>query len=79
MLTYSNRRNHAPQPSLVDCDRRCPDLAAVVRRRSSLFDCDGRCVLEKLGMQREALRANDHAGRNGEPTDEVVYALTVSR
>jgi ribosomal-protein-alanine N-acetyltransferase len=32
-------------------------------------------VLEKLGMQREALRVEDHVGRDGEWIDEVVYGL----
>jgi RimJ/RimL family protein N-acetyltransferase len=32
-------------------------------------------VLEKLGMQREILRARDHVGRGGELIDEVVYGL----
>jgi ribosomal-protein-alanine N-acetyltransferase len=34
-------------------------------------------VLEKLGMLREALRAADHMGRDGEPVDEVVYGLNL--
>lgn len=34
-------------------------------------------VLEKLGMQREALRVNDHAGRDGELIDEVVYGINI--
>ena len=33
-------------------------------------------VMEKLGMRREALRPADHVGRDGEPVDEVVYAVT---
>lgn len=36
-------------------------------------------VLEKLGMQREALRVADHVGRNGELADEVVYGLNLTR
>jgi len=36
-------------------------------------------VLEKLGMQREALRVEDHAGRDGEVIDEVVYGLNLPR
>jgi ribosomal-protein-alanine N-acetyltransferase len=36
-------------------------------------------VLEKLGMQREALRLGHHVGRNGELIDELVYALNVTR
>jgi ribosomal-protein-alanine N-acetyltransferase len=35
-------------------------------------------VLEKLGMARESLRVADHLGREGEPVDEVVYALDLS-
>ena len=35
-------------------------------------------VLEKLGMKREALRVEDHVGRDGELTDEVVYGLNIS-
>ena len=38
-----------------------------------------RRVLEKLGMQREALRAKDHIGRAGEMVDEVVYGLNLDR
>jgi RimJ/RimL family protein N-acetyltransferase len=34
-------------------------------------------VLEKLGMQREALRVKDHVGRDGELVDEVVYGLNI--
>ena len=34
-------------------------------------------VLGKLGMQREALRVGDHAGRDGVPCDEIVYGLDV--
>lgn len=30
-------------------------------------------VLEKLGMQREAVRVGDHVGRDGRSADEVVY------
>jgi RimJ/RimL family protein N-acetyltransferase len=36
-------------------------------------------VLEKLGMQREALRVADHVGRNGELADEVEYGLNLTR
>jgi [ribosomal protein S5]-alanine N-acetyltransferase len=36
-----------------------------------------RRVLEKLGMQRETIRATDHAGRDGSRVDEVVYGLTI--
>lgn len=36
-------------------------------------------VLEKLGMQREALRVADHVGRNGALADEVVYGLNLTR
>lgn len=36
-------------------------------------------VLEKLGMEREALRVADHVGRNGELADEVVYGLNLTR
>jgi ribosomal-protein-alanine N-acetyltransferase len=36
-------------------------------------------VLEKLGMQREALRVAHHVGRNGESVDEVVYGLNLTR
>ena len=36
-------------------------------------------VLEKLGMQREALRVRDHVGRFGELVDELVYGLNVAR
>jgi RimJ/RimL family protein N-acetyltransferase len=36
-------------------------------------------VLEKLGMQREAVRVEDHAGRDGELVDEVIYGLKLSR
>jgi ribosomal-protein-alanine N-acetyltransferase len=32
-------------------------------------------VMEKLGMRREAIRHGDHAGRDGELVDEVVYGL----
>ena len=35
-------------------------------------------VLEKLGMQREALRVADHVDRNGELIDEVVYGLNLT-
>lgn len=34
-------------------------------------------VLEKLGMQREAIRVRDHIGRDREPIDEVVYGLSI--
>ena len=34
-------------------------------------------VLEKLGMQRETVRAGDHVGRDGELVDELVYALNL--
>jgi [ribosomal protein S5]-alanine N-acetyltransferase len=36
-------------------------------------------VLEKLGMQREAVRVEDHVGRDGELIDEVVYGLNVTK
>jgi ribosomal-protein-alanine N-acetyltransferase len=35
-------------------------------------------VLEKLGMRREALRTEDHRGRDGELVDEVEYELALS-
>jgi len=35
-------------------------------------------VLEKLGMQREAVRTEDHVGRDGRPVDEVVYGLNLT-
>jgi ribosomal-protein-alanine N-acetyltransferase len=38
-----------------------------------------RRVLEKLGMQEEALRAGDHTGRGGEIVDEVVYGVSLAR
>ncbi len=38
-----------------------------------------RRILEKLGMEREALRVSDQRGRFGELVDEVVYALNVTR
>jgi ribosomal-protein-alanine N-acetyltransferase len=34
-------------------------------------------VLEKLGMQREGIRAGDRAGRGGEVVEEVVYGLDI--
>ena len=37
-----------------------------------------RRVLEKLGMQQEALRVGDHIGRTGETVDEVVYGLNLA-
>jgi ribosomal-protein-alanine N-acetyltransferase len=37
-----------------------------------------RRVLEKLGMQREALRVGDHMGRAGEIVDEVVYGMNLA-
>ena len=37
-----------------------------------------RRVLEKLGMQSEALRVGDHRGRAGELVDEVVYGLNLA-
>ena len=37
-----------------------------------------RRVLEKLGMQRDALRVGDHIGRAGELVDEVVYGLNLA-
>lgn len=36
-------------------------------------------VLEKLGMQREALRIGDHVGHFGELVDELVYGLNLTR
>jgi ribosomal-protein-alanine N-acetyltransferase len=36
-----------------------------------------RRVLEKLGMVREGVRAEDHVGRDGELVDEVVYGRLV--
>jgi ribosomal-protein-alanine N-acetyltransferase len=36
-------------------------------------------VLQKLGMRREALRVQDHVGRDGELVDEVVYGRTIAR
>src|SRR3978361_1162986 len=35
--------------------------------------------LEKLGMEREALRSGDHVGLSGELIDEVVYGLNLTR
>jgi RimJ/RimL family protein N-acetyltransferase len=35
-------------------------------------------VLEKLGMEREAIRIGDHVGRNGELVDEVVYGIDLA-
>jgi ribosomal-protein-alanine N-acetyltransferase len=35
-------------------------------------------VLQKLGMQREALRLQDHVGRDGELVDEVVYGRDIA-
>jgi ribosomal-protein-alanine N-acetyltransferase len=35
-------------------------------------------VLEKLGTRREAIRVDDHAGRDGERVDEVVYGMDVT-
>jgi [ribosomal protein S5]-alanine N-acetyltransferase len=37
-----------------------------------------RRVLEKLGMQEEALRVGDHTGRAGEIVDEVVYGVNLA-
>lgn len=37
-----------------------------------------RRVLEKLGMQPEAVRVGDHRGRAGEPVDEMVYGLNLA-
>lgn len=36
-------------------------------------------VMEKLGMQREAVRAGDHVGRDGALVDEVVYGMSTRR
>jgi ribosomal-protein-alanine N-acetyltransferase len=36
-------------------------------------------VLEKLGLQREALRVAHHVGRDGEWIDELVYGLNLGR
>jgi [ribosomal protein S5]-alanine N-acetyltransferase len=36
-------------------------------------------VMEKLGMEREAVRVGDHVGRGGELVDEVVYAVSLRR
>ena len=36
-------------------------------------------VMEKLGMEREAVRVGDHVGRSGELVDEVVYAVSIRR
>lgn len=36
-----------------------------------------RRVLERLGMQQEALRLGDHIGRDGAMADEVVYGLNL--
>jgi [ribosomal protein S5]-alanine N-acetyltransferase len=36
-----------------------------------------RRVLERLGMQQEVLRVDDHMGRDGEMVDEVVYGLNL--
>lgn len=36
-------------------------------------------VLEKLGMQREAVRVADHVGRDGKRVDEVVYGIDVGQ
>jgi ribosomal-protein-alanine N-acetyltransferase len=35
-------------------------------------------VLEKLGMQPEAVRVGDHIGRVGELVDEMVYGLNLA-
>ena len=35
-------------------------------------------VMERLGMRREAVLVANRVGRDGEPRDEVVYALDVS-
>jgi ribosomal-protein-alanine N-acetyltransferase len=37
-----------------------------------------RRVLEKLGMQPEAVRVGDHVGRGGELVDEMVYGLNLA-
>ena len=37
-----------------------------------------RRVLEKLGMQPEAVRVGDHRGRAGELVDEMVYGLNLA-
>ena len=37
-----------------------------------------RRVLEKLGMQPEAVRVGDHRGRAGELVDEMVYGLNIA-
>jgi RimJ/RimL family protein N-acetyltransferase len=57
------------------------DTFGLVRIRASTDARHTRSqrVMEKLGMQREALRAGDHVGRNGELIDEVVYGLGVTR
>jgi RimJ/RimL family protein N-acetyltransferase len=36
-------------------------------------------VLQKLGMHRQALRIQDHVGRDGELVDEVVYHRNIGR
>jgi len=36
-------------------------------------------VMEKLGMEREALRVGGSVGRDGELVDEVVYAVNIGR
>jgi RimJ/RimL family protein N-acetyltransferase len=36
-------------------------------------------VMEKLGMEREAVRVGDHLGRGGELVDEVVYGVSIRR
>jgi len=38
-----------------------------------------RRVLEKLGLEVEAVRTGDHLGRDGLPVDEVVYCFEVGR
>jgi ribosomal-protein-alanine N-acetyltransferase len=35
-------------------------------------------VLQKLGMRREALRLQDHVGRDGELIDEIVYSRNIA-
>jgi ribosomal-protein-alanine N-acetyltransferase len=56
------------------------DTFSLVRIWASTDARHGRSrrVLEKLGMQREAVRVGDHIGRAGELVDEVVYGLNLA-
>ena len=53
------------------------DNFSLMRLSASTDARNGRSrrVLEKLGMQQEALRIGDHVGRAGVIVDEVVYGL----